>query len=91
MEAKSIKIPNKTTSIDLVTIASNFHIEMNPSDSGMHYNYTPRTCTPLTFAVGHQDRVVVQEVIKEIAMSPPINAQTKKPFKGKCIPYNTDD
>jgi replication factor C subunit 3/5 len=47
---------NNSTSIDLTMLTSNHHIEMNPSDVGMH------------------DRVVVQQVIKEIAQSVPLDA-----------------
>lgn len=62
LETKNIKIPNKTTHVDLVTVSSSYHIELNPSD------------------VGNQDRVVVQEVIKEIAQTTPLDA-TERPFK----------
>jgi replication factor C subunit 3/5 len=63
-EQKTIKIPNKTTTLTVSTISSAFHIEMNPSECG------------------NKDRFVVQEVIKEIAQSRPIETQsTQKPFK----------
>lgn len=62
-EHRVIKIPNKSTSVELVTISSNYHIELNPSD------------------VGFQDRVVVQDIIKEIAQSRPIHTAVTKPFK----------
>ena len=63
VEHTNIKVPNKSTSIELVTVASNYHIEMNPSDSG------------------RSDRIVVQEVIKKIAQSHPIDATTQRSFK----------
>jgi replication factor C subunit 3/5 len=63
VEHRTIKIPNKSTTIELVTVASNYHIEMNPSDSG------------------NQDRIVVQEIIKEIAQSQPLDISNQKPFK----------
>jgi len=63
-EQRTIKIPNKTTSLTITTTSSAFHIEMNPSECG------------------HQDRVVIQEIIKEIAQSKPLETtQTTKPFK----------
>ncbi len=31
---------------------------------------------------GYHDRLVVQEVIKEIAQSPPLDTTNKPPFKG---------
>lgn len=58
-----MKVPNKTTTIELVTVASNHHIELNPSDSGRN------------------DRVVVQEVIKEIASSHPLDSASQRTFK----------
>jgi len=48
--------------IELTTVASAYHIEINASDAG------------------HHDRFVVQEVIKEIAQSPPLDNNTH-PFK----------
>lgn len=63
VEHKTIKTAS-SKSIEIVTVASNYHIEMNPSDSG------------------NQDRLVVQEVIKEIAQSHPIDAATQRTYKG---------
>ncbi|KAI9923132.1 hypothetical protein PsorP6_002077 [Peronosclerospora sorghi] len=34
LEHKSFKVPNRSTKVDITTVASNFHIEMNPSDVG---------------------------------------------------------
>jgi len=48
-------------SLELITISSNYHIEMNPSDAGFY------------------DRVIVQEVIKEIAQTRPMN--TNRTYK----------
>jgi len=53
---KTYDVPNKNTSVEVTTIASNFHIELNPSESG------------------NQDKVVVQEVIKDIAQSQNLEA-----------------
>jgi len=55
-EQRSFQIPNKSTTTEVTTISSNYHIEMNPSESGYY------------------DRVVVQEIIKEIAQSQPIES-----------------
>jgi len=62
MEHRSFQLSNSKTA-ELVTVASNYHIEMNPSDVGFH------------------DRVVVQEVIKEIAQNHPIDTSVQYPFK----------
>eukprot|EP01083_Nonionella_stella_P278726 947917_1 len=48
-EHRSFKVRSKT--IEITTLGSNYHIEMNPSDAGIY------------------DRVVVQDIIKEIASS----------------------
>jgi replication factor C subunit 3/5 len=52
-----------------MTLSSNYHIELNPSDAE------------------HNDRHVIQNIIKEIAMSPPLEA-TKTNFKGNCHAKN---
>jgi len=63
-EQKSYDVPNKSTTVDVTLISSNFHIELNPSESG------------------YQDKVVVQEVIKDLAQSPSISdADSLKAFK----------
>ncbi|KAI9916597.1 hypothetical protein PsorP6_017006 [Peronosclerospora sorghi] len=62
-EHKSFKDPNRSTKVDITTVASNFHIEMNPSD------------------VGNNDRLVVQEVLKEIAQYHLADSNAQKPFK----------
>jgi len=55
---RTFQIPNKTTTTEVTTVSSNFHIELNPSESGIY------------------DRVVVQEIIKEIAQSQPIETSS---------------
>jgi replication factor C subunit 3/5 len=34
LENKTVKIPNRTTTIELTTLSSAHHIELNPSDAG---------------------------------------------------------
>ncbi|KAI9916442.1 hypothetical protein PsorP6_017858 [Peronosclerospora sorghi] len=63
LEHKSFKVPNRSTKVDITSVASNFHIEMNPSD------------------VGNNDRLVVQEVLKEIAQYHLADSNAQKPFK----------
>jgi replication factor C subunit 3/5 len=59
---KSFKVRSKT--IEISTMMSNYHIELNPSD------------------VGINDRLVVQEVIKEIASTHSVgHGQSRFPFK----------
>ena len=50
--------------VELTTISSNYHVELNPSDAGF------------------QDRYVVQEIIKEMAKSRPLDISGNKGFKG---------
>lgn len=61
IEQRKFTLPNQSKAIELTTLASAHHIEMNPSDAGS------------------SDRGVVQEVIKEMAGSVPIDATV--PFK----------
>ena len=65
MEHKAFKTPSNKT-LEIATVASTHHIEINPSD------------------VGVQDRLVVQEVIKEMASMPlpNVDAANYRPFKG---------
>lgn len=70
--AEKVKVENKPWKIEagtrkieveLTTISSNYHVELNPSDAGF------------------QDRYVVQEVIKEMAKSRPLDVAGNKGFK----------
>jgi replication factor C subunit 3/5 len=64
LEHKSFKVPNRTTKVEITTVASNYHIEMNPSDVG-----------------ATNDRLVVQEVLKEIAQYHLSDANARHQFK----------
>ncbi|GLE10659.1 hypothetical protein PINS_up022876 [Pythium insidiosum] len=63
LEHKSFANPGRTTKVEITTVASNYHIEMNPSD------------------VGNNDRLVVQEVLKEIAQYHLADTNSKRSFK----------
>lgn len=52
----TIQLPTRKLEVELTTLSSNYHLEMNPSD------------------VGYNDRYVVQEIIKEMARSKPVDA-----------------
>eukprot|EP01135_Chromosphaera_perkinsii_P006671 Nk52_evm73s554 gene=Nk52_evmTU73s554 len=54
--------PSKSK-IELTTISSNYHIEINPSDAG------------------NNDRLIIQDVLKEIAQSQQLDSQAQKSFK----------
>jgi len=58
-----IELPSRKLEVELTTLSSNYHVEMNPSD------------------VGNNDRYVVQEIIKEMAKSRPLDVQGNKGFK----------
>ena len=65
VEGKTWKIEQgeRKIEVELTTMSSNYHVEMNPSDAG------------------NKDRYVVQEVIKEMAKSRPIDAAGNQGFK----------
>ncbi|ETV93822.1 hypothetical protein H310_12385 [Aphanomyces invadans] len=63
LEHKTFKHPSRSTKVEITTVASNYHIEMNPSD------------------VGNDDKLVVQELIKEIAMYRLADTNATKNFK----------
>lgn len=49
--------------LEVLTVASNYHIEVNPSDAG------------------NNDRVVIQELLKTVAQTHQLNAESQKDFK----------
>ena len=70
--AKSFLVYIQTPSnkkIEVMTIASNYHIEVNPNDAGMY------------------DRIVVQEMIKNIAQTQQLDSHGQREFKGNLTQY----
>ncbi|KAJ3357120.1 Subunit of heteropentameric Replication factor C (RF-C) [Entophlyctis luteolus] len=63
---------------------SNRKIEMNIVSSNYHLEITPSD-------VGMQDRLVVQELIKEVAQTQQVDASAKKSFKGELVIINEAD
>ena len=65
VEGKTWKLEqgDRKIEVELTTISSNYHVEMNPSDAGT------------------KDRYVVQEVIKDMAKSRPIDAAGQQGYK----------
>ena len=65
VEGKTWKLEQgeRKIEVELTTMSSNYHVEMNPSD------------------VGTKDRYVVQEVIKDMAKSRPIDAAGQQGYK----------
>ena len=57
------QLPSRNLEVELTTISSNYHVEMNPSD------------------VGNNDRYVVQEIIKEMAKTRPLDINGNKGCK----------
>ncbi|KAL6040381.1 Subunit of heteropentameric Replication factor C (RF-C) [Balamuthia mandrillaris] len=72
VEHRNFKLPSSST-IDLTTVSSVYHIEMNPSDAGYH------------------DRLVIQEVIKSIAQSPPLDGGAQGHASFKVVVLNEAD
>lgn len=64
IERQQFETPSKKT-IEITTLASNYHIEVNASDAGIY------------------DRVVVQELIKNIAQTNQLDSGVQKNFKGQ--------
>jgi hypothetical protein len=56
-------------------LPSSTTIELSIVSSAYHIELNPSDA-------GYHDRLVVQEVIKEIAQSPPLDTTNKPPFKG---------
>ncbi len=63
IERQQFTTPSNKT-IEMTTLASNYHIEINASDAGIY------------------DRIVIQEMIKTIAQTNQLDANTQKSFKG---------
>eukprot|EP01104_Vermistella_antarctica_P015555 TRINITY_DN5131_c0_g1_i1.p1 TRINITY_DN5131_c0_g1~~TRINITY_DN5131_c0_g1_i1.p1 ORF type:complete len:356 (+),score=50.41 TRINITY_DN5131_c0_g1_i1:48-1115(+) len=61
IEHKSFKVAGRSEAVEVTTLASLFHIELNPSEAGM------------------RDRLIVQEVIKEIAQNRPLDPTAGHP------------
>lgn len=55
IEQRQFHVPGKSKVIELTTLASSYHIELNPSDAGS------------------SDRVIVQDIVKEMASSVPLD------------------
>lgn len=62
IEHQTFETPSKKK-VEIVTLASNYHIEVNPSDVGMY------------------DRIVIQELIKNLASFQQLNAEGQREFK----------
>ena len=62
IERQQFETPSKKT-IEMTTLASNYHIEINASDAGIY------------------DRIVIQEMIKNIAQTNQLNSAAQKSFK----------
>jgi replication factor C subunit 3/5 len=63
IERQEFETPSKKT-IEMTSLSSNYHIEINPSDAGIY------------------DRVVIQELIKNIAQTNQLDSHSQKNFKG---------
>eukprot|EP00894_Picocystis_sp_ML_P000849 jgi/Pico_ML_1/51366/g2416.t1 len=62
-----IEVGERTVEVEILTLSSNFHIELTPSEAG------------------YRDRYVVQDVIKEMAKSKPLDVTGNKGVKGACV------
>lgn len=71
METKTFLTPSNRK-IDMNIVSSNYHLELTP-----RYYYIYKSSD-----VGMYDRIVIQELIKEIAQTQQVDANAKKTFKG---------
>lgn len=62
MEMMSFTTPSNKK-LEIMTVSSNYHIEVNPSDVGMN------------------DRVVIMDIIKNVAQSQQLNSNAQREFK----------
>lgn len=62
LEMMSFTTPS-SKKLEIMTVNSNYHIELNPSDVGMY------------------DRVVIMDIIKNVAQSLQLNSNTQREFK----------
>lgn len=62
MEMMSFTTPSNKK-LEIMTVSSNYHIELNPSDVGIY------------------DRVVIMDIIKNVAQSQQLNANAQREFK----------
>lgn len=62
MEMMSFTTPSNKK-LEIMTVSSNYHIEVNPSDVGMY------------------DRVVIMDIIKNVAQSQQLNSNAQREFK----------
>lgn len=62
MENMNVTTPSNKK-LEIMTVSSNYHIEVNPSDVGIY------------------DRVVVMDIIKNVAQSQQLNASAQREFK----------
>jgi DNA polymerase III delta prime subunit len=62
-----VEVGERKVEVELVTLSSNYHVEMNPSD------------------VGNKDKLVVQEVIREMARGRLLGVEGGKGYKGALL------
>lgn len=75
--------------LDVNVVQSNFHIEINPRYGTVFSQYfrlkTIIELVPLRSEVGSYDRVVIQEILKEIAQTQQVDLNAKQRFKGSFM------
>jgi replication factor C subunit 3/5 len=69
--------------LDVNVVQSNYHIELTPRFAPYKREGVLRKFTKFSFSeVGNYDRVVIQEILKEIAQTQQVDLSAKQRFKG---------
>lgn len=70
--------------LDVNIVQSNYHIELTPRCVRLPDMRNMLIRRRVTSEVGNFDRVVIQEILKEIAQTQQVDLNAKQRFKGRC-------
>ena len=72
--------------LDVNVVQSNFHIEITPRSAHFFRETVSYLIYQYHSEVGNYDRVVIQELIKEIAQTQQVDINARHKFKGMLLP-----
>jgi replication factor C subunit 3/5 len=89
IQHKQFTVPTSGKKLEIATVESNYHIEINPGFVEYHLCVEISSFNFQLFIsfsdVGIYDRVVIQEVIKTMAQMRQLETGAQKEFKGCCF------